>query len=1097
MPSPDRIVRLFKYFATYADLVVTVEGWMGHIAYNLGRPFRLFLAAGSFTFDWFPHGRSRHQQLVAALSPRALAAHGSVGLLRDGDPPPLPHWSRQPLFELALKGLGRTGGPEAMAPLRLALASRDSAVRTWAIAAVASRASAASQSVLLAALDDSAPTVVREAASALLRSGADCRRELGPRYREYLQAHIDIVDGNWDAIRRIGPVALPVLFRIARTGSYVLSGEARTLLRTMLRAHSPGFASRIGERLDRDRVIVSLELPPEPADRPAQSAHEARLEHETVHLPEDIQREHDFLAAILRTSLTDPLSLPPDCLTPIGRLLRQDSLDPALRELALDTLAAVLYARPDLVADEFLDHLAHLARAQPLSDAIGWRLGILFRFLAASPSAPRAWALLDELLRDERLEAGTRARLLPLVEDFVQWREDLVGLDGILALAESPLLESHRAFLLDYGVERFVWSAPESFTPRQLERIAALFATAPRFRYLLYSLAARPGLAPDVRAILARHLDGRFPLHSAAAAVLTVKPVRLLVALNVGQGQGDDVVRLAPLLQALLDANPGLTITLVTWRPYLYDCPRVTPVAIHDDATTQAALAEPFDGILEFFQPGWLDFTFRIELHEAIERVLAARRPAFLLRADLGRAYDDHAGGRSAFVYQTVELNGQNAAETLGLDQFTLRNNYEPCLRLVAELGLPQRAGEESPLTPWLLTGTRSIDAEGVWADLAGEAPGTISRPVALVNPFGGSGRTKGFLEQNATLAAEIEGLVDEGYRVVLLPNGTAWGGPAAITGALEQLEPHVRAHVAVAPDPAETSDAAQLPLLERPELKYADRVVRLFKYFTTYADLVVTVEGWLSHFAYNLGRPFRLFLAAGSFAFDWYPHGRSGRQRLVAALSPRAHAAHSSVGLLRAGDPPPLPHRPRKLLLELALMGLGRSPGKEAVTLLERTLASVDPDIRTWAVAALGRNAAGGQGDVAGEARGPVADGRAGSGRCVATGRRRLQPGARPTLPRAIAGGSRRGATQLGSGGSGWPGRASRALPCRSERVRRGATRREGETPPTAVSVRSWSSRARETRGCGCYRVVVDVGGITGTVVVVNTVVTVTPVTV
>src|SRR5262249_35940309 len=179
------------------------------------------------------------------------------------------------------------------------------------------------------------------------------------------------------------------------------------------------------------------------------------------------------------------------------------------------------------------------------------------------------------------------------------------------------------------------------------------------------------------------------------------------------------------------------------------------------------------------------------------------------------------------------------------------------------------------------------------------------------------------------------------------------------IASALARLEHRIQAHVTVAPDPAESSDAAQLQLVERPELPYADRVVRLFKYFTEYADLVVTVEGWLSHFAYNLGRPFRLFLAPGSYAFDWHPHGRSRGQRLAAGLSPRAQSAHSAVGLLRAGDPPPLPHRPRKLLLELALMGLGRSADKEAVAILERTLHSVDNDVRTWATVALGRNAA------------------------------------------------------------------------------------------------------------------------------------------
>ena len=33
----------------------------------------------------------------------------------------------------------------------------------------------------------------------------------------------------------------------------------------------------------------------------------------------------------------------------------------------------------------------------------------------------------------------------------------------------------------------------------------------------------------------------------------------LLVVLNVGMGQGDDMVRLAPMLQGLLDANPAPT----------------------------------------------------------------------------------------------------------------------------------------------------------------------------------------------------------------------------------------------------------------------------------------------------------------------------------------------------------------------------------------------------------------------------------------------------------------------------------------------------------------------------------------------------------
>ena len=353
--------------------------------------------------------------------------------------------------------------------------------------------------------------------------------------------------------------------------------------------------------------------------------------------------------------------------------------------------------------------------------------------------------------------------------------------------------------------------APPRASPRATcERIAALFATAPRFRYVLYSLAARPGLAPDIRAILARHLEGRFPLQRTAAAILTVKPVRFLVVQNMRLGQGDEIVRLAPFLQALLDANPALTITLISQRSYLYDCPRVTPIAIDDDGAVQAALGEPFDGLFELFQPDRIDFAYRSELHRDIERALDEHRPPFVIKAELGRARPGDLGIPSWFLYETVELAGRSIAADTGLDRRTLRSNYEPCLRLLAELGLPQRAGEEPPLTPWLLTGTRSPDAERVWTDLAAGAPGS-ARPVALVNPFGGAGPEKGFLDQGTLLAREIEGLVDEGYRVVVLPNGTPWGGPEAVAQAFEQLRETVRPHVVMAPDPAAPDEAARL----------------------------------------------------------------------------------------------------------------------------------------------------------------------------------------------------------------------------------------------------------------------------------------------
>jgi hypothetical protein len=227
---------------------------------------------------------------------------------------------------------------------------------------------------------------------------------------------------------------------------------------------------------------------------------------------------------------------------------------------------------------------------------------------------------------------------------------------------------------------------------------------------------------------------------------------------------------------------------------------------------------------------------------------------------------------------------------------------------------------------------------------------------VALVNPFGGHARIKGFVERQAgTLATELAGLVQEGYRVALLPNGTPWVTPAFLAAVEAHLPPAARAEVVIAPDPAETDPGRRVSLAERPDLSYADRVMRLFKYFAAYADLVCTVEGWLGHLAYDLGRPFRLVMMAQSHSFDWHPYGRSRAQELVTRLSPLG-PQYENTEHLGEHRPPPLPGRPRKAMLELAQAGLGLAPSTESERLLLQTAASDDHDLRAAALAALGR---------------------------------------------------------------------------------------------------------------------------------------------
>jgi hypothetical protein len=661
--------------------------------------------------------------------------------------------------------------------------------------------------------------------------------------------------------------------------------------------------------------------------------------------------DRDPLALLVLGALTDPASISPASLGPLRTALSHGASGESRAEVALAALAAILYSRPDLVPDDVLDPAAELLRVTPAPERVVQCWYRLWDALAASHAAPRAWSLLVQALQDERVDEAVRARLVPLVGSFTQWREDLVGVDGIVTLAACARLAGHRAALLDDGLERLVFCAPEAFTPSRLEEIAELFQDLPRYKYVLYALAGRPGLPATSRAELTRRLGERFPFHGAAATILTGGPFRLLAVHTATMGQGDDLVRVVPLLEALLDVNPALIVTLITQRQYLYDNARVATIPIKDTTAVDAALQQPYDGVIEFFQPEWRQFNYRMELHTSVEELLAAHPPALLVQGDMGRAAADRAGKRSQFLHQRVRLGDRDIAGPQSLDRPTLPGSYDPGHRLLAELGLPQRAADEQPRTPSLLTGTSSSESERVWLEIVPLGDG----PVALVSPFGGSGATKGLLRQDALLAAELEGLVREGYRLVVLPQDQEWARPAVIESALAHLGQETRARIRMAPDPADPDVEIRLALAERPDLPSKDRVVRLFKYFATYADLVVTVEGWLAHLAYLLGRPFRLFVAAGSFDSSWFPHGRGSTQRLVPALSPHALPAHARSALLGADDPPAVPHFPRRAFLEIAMRGLGRSGLSDAVPMLGRALKSPDSAVRGWAIAALG----------------------------------------------------------------------------------------------------------------------------------------------
>jgi hypothetical protein len=645
------------------------------------------------------------------------------------------------------------------------------------------------------------------------------------------------------------------------------------------------------------------------------------------------------LGSVLYGALAEPQRLSRRALAGISSSLKGDR-DEVTRTLALRALAALAYGRPDLVDARIVEPLlrvASRATTPPLASAAAETLQVL----ATSNAGPAAARGLAHLLRRRRLSPVAAPPLRAALRVYVRWRPELMSLKCALDIAETVRDGTARDALLQEVLEPIVLTRVTAVDRVAVHRLMTLFGNRPSRRYALAVFATRQGLPPSSKARLDSWLGRHFPLRRAAMKAIGHKRFTLLVVHNVADGQGDEIVRVAPLVQALLDGHPSLAVTLATRRLHLYDHARVRAVSIGDDAAIDRLLSSRFDGLIDFNARTVPGVSYQPALEERM-RAYAEARPLRLLVRALTR--------RSHFAFEIARIGRRRFAEPGGGASIDVTDPYDESERLIVALGLPVRLGQDAPRAGSLFTGSPSPESRAVWDRIARR----WSRPVALVNAFGGSHPLKGFSAGNAArLAAEIAGLIDEGYAVVLVPNGQAWGGMAAIGAAVRHLDRARRSHVIAAPDPADAAIADGLT--ERADVPRGDRVIRLFKYFASYADLVVTVEGWMMHLLYAMGRPFRLFMAAQS-SYDWLPSGFGPDQRLVTSMSPCAGPDQGD--LLAAGAQPPRPARPRKAMLLAAVRGLEIAGGPEFRQLLLRVGKSADSDLRAAALRALGGRA-------------------------------------------------------------------------------------------------------------------------------------------
>ena len=639
--------------------------------------------------------------------------------------------------------------------------------------------------------------------------------------------------------------------------------------------------------------------------------------------------------------LDEPQSEAEGALTASEDALTAIDLPPEVCDRALLVLASAIFTRPDLLDHKSVSSLLTVFRRADLPAGTFRLAAEVLNFLLTTPVAARAVEATVTILSRPNQPSDVYEALMGTLRHAVSWAKELLDLETLSGLAEFEHMSSHRDHLLQEIVEPCIYAAGEAVTPEALARIARLYGESDSFKYCLYNVKSRSDFRPDVRELAGRLWQGRFSLHEETARRLGSGSRRVLVVQNIKDGQGDEIVRTVPLMQALLDFNPALEIILLTRRVYLYATPRLTVVPFKDRDGITALLDQRFDAVIDFFEPFVLEANHDPDLEPLIQDHVRQHRPFLSVKK---------INGCNHFVYEQIHVDSRPVAQSPGLNRHRLKNIYENALRLIAELGLPTRCGEDSPVTDWVLAGLPWNEAEAAWHELVRQ--NTEGRPVALLNPFGGAEPLKGFVERQIDkLSAMIRQLIRENFYVVLLPNGTPWGTASLAAEAVRRLEPHEQAQVVVGPDPACGSEAAPHTVPGAPALTHADRVVRMMTYFIRFADLIVAVEGWVAHAAYCLGKKYRLLMMASSYPDGWHPYVVTRHQRI--ALGLLQCADHSSEEESAA---PPILEQPRKFILLFLLREFGNAGDAQARELLRRVLRSEDPDLRQAAALSLGK---------------------------------------------------------------------------------------------------------------------------------------------
>jgi hypothetical protein len=460
-----------------------------------------------------------------------------------------------------------------------------------------------------------------------------------------------------------------------------------------------------------------------------------------------------------------------------------------------------------------------------------------------------------------------------------------------------PLFDSMRHFspgekesVLNEVVTPLFFKNPEDLTISGLNHLADIFSGVSGFKYFLFYISTRKRAPPEVKQMAQEVLsrDGKLlPLRETVRERISQGEARVLVVHNIKDGQGDELIRMHTFIQALLDFNPRLSVTVVTGRPYLYGHPRVNVIPI-DGSELKDVFAGDYDVVVDHYDKSqrysddvekFFQSSFDLQSRNALSRLVAGALKGKKIRL----VYIRTNKSNDNFIFEKVNVNGADYETPLGLDKVKAANVYDPIFRLLAELGIPFGVGEENNKKDSLVTAVPYLEAKSKWVEMMAtienydSTKDTPLRPVVVINPFGGESEGKGYArkEQDVKeLRDHMHVLISSGLKIVILPNGKDWGTRDVAQKLVDGMEAQDQKSIVVAPGPQEDP--------------------RFFKYFLSYADYLVTVEGGMMHLGYILGKPMGVVLKSGAGPAKWIPFGISENQEIVSGADAAAERYRS-----------------------------------------------------------------------------------------------------------------------------------------------------------------------------------------------------------